>query len=198
MSLAINWNGNRPAGIDFETTGLQPGWHEIIQVGIAPMSDALEPPALEECFYEYIRPEHPERQDPEAAAVHGIDMEWLMDTAPSASEVADWLHEWFQSHNFPEGRKFVPIAHNWPFENGFLDAWIGSYHKEQLFHYHARDTAPVVGYLRDKNIPGVSEHLVSLSLGAVCNVFGVPNDRPHDALSDALACAELYRRLVDH
>jgi DNA polymerase III epsilon subunit-like protein len=194
--MSINWFGHVPAGVDFETTGLQAGYHEIIQVGVAPMKDDLSAPSLDECFYQYVRPEYPERQDPAAAAVHGIDLEWLMDTAPSADEVADWLREFFREQHFCEGKKFIPIAHNWPFENSFFDAWIGVVDKESMFHYHVRDTAVVCGYLKDKQVAGLAENNTSVSLTSMCSYFGIPNDRPHDALNDALVCAELYRLLV--
>ena len=35
-----------------------------------------------------------------------------------------------------------------------------------------------------------------VGLGSLCNKFNVTNESPHDALSDALAEAEVYRAMV--
>lgn len=194
--MNIAWHGNKPVGIDFETTGLQSGYHEIIQIGIPALTSDLRPDPDHAPFYEHIRPEYPERQSKEVAEIHGIDMEWLMDTAEPASVVAEWLTEWFRSLELPEGKRLVPIAHNWAFESAHLDAWLGAAHKETIFHYHARDTMSVCGYLKDRNVAHLADNDASLSLSPLCKYFGIENDRPHDALSDAYACAELYRQLT--
>lgn len=189
----MNFHGNLPAAIDFETTGLDPAEHEIIQVAVQPLTDDLFPHPIHPAFYETIRPVRPVTV--EAMAVNGLDLDALT-AAPEAAEVAMWLDEWFNQLGLPADRKLVPIAHNWAFENSFLNAWLGAPHKERLFHYHARDTAIVCGYLKDKEIAGLHENRVSLSLTKLCVYFGVANEKPHDALSDARACAELYRRLT--
>lgn len=193
--MSINWKGNRPAAIDFETTGLEAGRHEIIQVAVVVLNDDLTVDESVAPFVENIRPEHPERSDPAAMATNGLDLEDLQQYEP-ADVVAEWLLRWFEGLRLLEGRKLVPVAHNWAFESAFLDQWLGAPLKERVFHYHARDTAAVVGYLRDRNLAGLQENNVGLSLSKICPYFGVSNDRPHDAYHDALACGELYRRLV--
>lgn len=188
------FNGHLPASIDTETSGLAPYFHEIIQIAIQPLDGELRPHPTIKPFVEYIRPGNPERFTPEALAVNNLTIEFLMDVGRDADDVADDLDAWFAQLNLPAGRKLNPIAHNWSFECGFLDAWLGAENRERLFHYHVRDTMPVCGYLRDRGVAGFAD-APSISLAKLCERFGIVNERPHDALGDALACAELYRRL---
>ena len=57
------------AFIDVETTGLVPGWHEMIDMGVV-MTD-LEGNVLDSLFVRTL-PSHPERLSPGAAAVNGF------------------------------------------------------------------------------------------------------------------------------
>ena len=58
------------AFIDVETTGLVPGWHEMIDIGIAiTESDGR----LLDTLFVRIQPRHPERLSPGARAVNAFD-----------------------------------------------------------------------------------------------------------------------------
>jgi DNA polymerase III epsilon subunit-like protein len=174
------------ASIDFETTGLKFGWHEPIQLAVVALDDRFEPCDI---FQSLIRPEHPERQSVAAAATHGME---LPIDAPSAEIVADRLAAWCK------GRRLSPLAHNWSFEYGFLGAWLGEPLRDELFSYRGRDTAVLAAAVNDRAVlAGREAPFKSVSLAALCRHFGVVNEHAHDALSDALATARLYRRLLE-
>ena len=190
-------NGNLMVAIDFETTGDTAGYHEIIQIGVVPLDADLRPNKELRPFYHNIAPKHPERASMEASVIHGLNLADLMLNAPSSEKVADLLLEWFEALNLPVNKKLTPMAHNWAFECSFGKAWLGTKMFDHIFHFHPRDSMIFALSLKDKAaFAGEPAPFNHVGLRYLCKHFGVINETPHDALSDALAEAEVYRALV--
>jgi DNA polymerase III epsilon subunit-like protein len=187
--------GNILASIDVETTGTLPRTHEMVQLAVVLLDSTLRPNGL--AFSAYIRPEHTERLDPKAFEINGLTLEMLAD-APSACRAIDLFDEWFSTLPLPTGGKLVPLSHNWTFEYGFLTAWLGDAGRDHYFHYHARDAMILALSIKDQlALRGQEAPFESVALTNLCKVYGVVNTMPHDALADALAEAELYRRMLN-
>lgn len=193
----VNLNGNLLAAVDFETTGRRAGYHEPIQIAVVPLNSDIRPLPDIRPFYWNIAPRYPERQEPQAGHVHGLDLSDLMLHAPSQEKVADMLLEWWERLDLPVGKTLVPLAHNWAFESSFFKAWLGVDMADQLFHPHARDAMILALAMNDKAaFAGEPAPFSRVGLKALCSKFAVHNSRPHDALCDALAEAEVYRALL--
>lgn len=193
----VNLNGNVLAAIDFETTGRRAGYHEIIQIGIVPLNSDIRPLDGVRPFYTTVKPLYPERQERGAGYVHGLDINEIVLHAPEPGRVQDLLIEWFAKLELPFGKVLVPLAHNWAFESAFLKEWLGVDLNDQLFHSHARDSMLYAISLNDRAaFAGEAAPFNRVGLGSLCRRLGISNDRPHDALSDCLAEAELYRALL--
>jgi DNA polymerase III epsilon subunit-like protein len=185
------------ASVDVETTGTVPGHHEIMQIAVVPLNGDLRPMEGITPFYTNIRPEYPERVDERSWRVHGLSLDDLMNNAPNQDKVADLLVEWFESLDLPMSKKLVPLAHNWTFECGFLKAWLGPQAVDHLFHFHPRDAMVYALALNDKAaFAGLVPPFPSVSLSKLCSIFKVENVKPHDALCNALAEAEVYRAML--
>jgi DNA polymerase III epsilon subunit-like protein len=186
--------GNIIASIDVETTGLDPKHAEIIQIAVVPLDEKLRPG--DQLFYMNVRPDHPEWADPKSLAINGLTVEDLED-APSQERVADMLMEWAEKF-LPFGRKFIPLCHNYIFEHGFLNAWLGKKAFEHLFHYHPRDAMSLGISMKDRaGLLGQPVPFESVGLPNLCKHYGIVNDKPHDALADAIAEADLYRAMLN-
>jgi len=197
IQLAPYLDGHLMAAVDLETTGTQPGYHEIIQIAILPLDGNLRPMEGTLPFYTHIKPLHPERETPAATAKHKIPMTELMLHAPEQDRVADWLVEWFENLKLPFKHCLIPLAHNWAFESSFLKAWLGVSMVDQLFHSHARDGMLYAIALNDLAVfRGMKKPFNYVSLGALCHQLGIVNINAHDALSDSIAEAEVYRALL--
>jgi len=87
----VHLNGNLLASIDLETTGLQAGYHEPIQIAIVPLNSDIRPLEGVRPFYTTIRPDFPERQE-KAGYVHGLKIEDLILHAqrPAKSKTCWW------------------------------------------------------------------------------------------------------------
>jgi DNA polymerase III epsilon subunit-like protein len=195
----VHLNGRLLAAIDYETTGLIAGYNEIIQIGIVPLTADLRPNPEIRPFYHNIAPEFPERQEPGAGCIHGLDLNDLMLNAPSKDRVADLLVDWWERLELPSTKHLIPLAHNWSFESSFGKAWLGDSLFNSIFHSHARDGMLFAGSLNDiAAFAGLPIPFPLVGLNALARQLGVVNENPHDALSDSLAEAEVYRCLVQH
>ena len=137
------------AFIDVETTGLVPGWHEMIDIGIA-MTDVNGRP-LDSLFLR-IQPQHPERLSPGARTVNAFDpARWKTLGALSPAAAVDSI---LAFHRRVAGsRPTLMVAFNSQFDAAFLDhlfrAGGGSW--RDMYHYFVLDLpsmAWIVG-LRD-------------------------------------------------
>jgi DNA polymerase-3 subunit epsilon len=189
-------NGNLIVAIDLETTGLEPGYHEIIQVAVVPLDAQYQQSA--EAFYTFVRPAYPERQCVEARDRHHLPMEELL-AAPDSERVQDLLMEWVDQlrRGMPAHCRLIPLAHNWVFEAGFLRTWLGTDLMNKVFHFQARDGMLFANSLNDREVlAGRPALFPRVGLDALGAQLGVINTRPHDALADCIAEAEVYRTLL--
>jgi len=196
----VHLNGHLLTAMDYETTGLIDGYHEIIQVAIVPLDADLRPRRDLRPFYHNISPLYPERQGVGGARiVHGMDVYWLKENAPSAERISDMLVEWFEKLDLPVGKKLVPLCHNFEFESRFSIAWLGHSMFNDLFYWQARDGMRLAISLNDRAaFAGETVPFNRIGLNPLCEKFGVVNENPHDALSDSYAEAEVYRSLLIH
>lgn len=195
----VHLNGNLMVAIDFETTGLEPGFHEIIQIGIVPLNSDFCPNTELRPFYHNLAPKYPERQQAGAGQVHKLNLEDLILHSPSSERVADLLVDWWHSLDLPENKTLVPLGFNWEFEVGHGRHWLGYDLFNMLFHGHARDGMRLAISLNDRAaFAGEPIPFPYVGLKALCKYFGIINENPHDALSDALSEAKVYRALLHH
>jgi DNA polymerase III epsilon subunit-like protein len=193
----LHLNGNLMVSVDLETTGRQPGFHEIIQIACVPLGPDLKPAADLQPFYTEVRPDFPERAEKQAMCKHSIPMEELLLHAPTQDKVRDLFVEWFERLDLPFKKSLVPLAHNWAFEASFLKAWMGINLFEDLWFSLARDGMLLALAINDRAaFRGEEIPFNRVGLGSLCNKFGVVNASAHDALADALAEAEVYRALL--
>ncbi len=186
--------GSRLAVVDLETTGTTAGKHEIVQIAVVPLNDDLNPTGQH--FYANICPEFSERADPKSLEINGLTLDEL-EGCPDAAMTASLLDEWVQSLGLHTGCRLIPIAHNWVFEHSFLTAWLGAIGRESIFHYHPRDTMILALTINDgAALHGKPAPFKSVGLPELCKQLQIVNTKPHDALADCLAEAELYRKLL--
>ena len=161
---------------DTETTGLEPHLgHRVIEVAALELVNDLP---TGKHFHALI---HPERDIPEdATRIHGITLAHLADK-PRFAEIVDELLAFFGEGHL--------IAHNAPFDFGFLNAELERLGRPVLMAERMIDTLA----LAKTRFPGMPN-----SLDALCRRFAIDLSArtTHNALLDCRLLADVYVELT--
>lgn len=193
----IHFNGNLLCAVDVETTGLIPGHHDIWQVAILPLDSFIKPLKSVIPFYMDIKIKSPENIDSKAVKLPRQEFALRQQYAIESFSCADLLDEWFDRLKLPFNKRIIPLAQNWPFDRSFLIEWLGISSFEHIFHPVYRDTMVATAFDSDLSDFRAEKILFTQhNLSFISTRLGVQNQKPHDALQDAVTTAECYRRLL--
>ena len=168
--------------VDLETSGLDAETDEILSIGYVPVIDGRV--RLDGAAHHLVRPRR--RVPAETAVIHGL-LDDALGTAPPLAEVLPRLLEALN------GR--VAIAHHARIERRFLSAACRRLYGQPL-------DAPFVCTLAlERRFLALRSQPVEdggLRLGASRARYGLPRYPVHNALTDALATAELFLAQAAH
>ena len=175
--------------IDFETSGLDPRSHEIVSVGLVPMS--LERIRASESRHWILRPRR--AVGATAISLHGITHAQI-ESAPDLDSILGELLALLA------GRVLVVHCHQ--IERGFLAAALRERIGESI-EFPVIDTMAIEARIRRPATAGLLERLLgrappSIRLADSRARYGLPRYRPHHAPTDALASAELLQAQIAH
>lgn len=177
------------AFVDVETTGLVPGYHEMIDIGIV-MTD-LEGNELGALFLR-IQPEHPERTSEGARAVNAFDADRWQDMQALAP--GDAIEQIVQFHQETAGEKNVlMVAFNSQFDTAFLDHLFRSRDRSwrELYHYFVLDLPSMAWSLGIHGLTGTH-------IAGVLDIEDEPHVAElHTGITGARLNARIYRGLLE-
>lgn len=190
-------NGHLMAAVDVETTGLNPLAHDLYQVAILPLDKELEPMAGCQPFYMNIRPTRPQNINFNAVKIGKFNYMDIMKYAVEPDNAADLLELWLNNLNLPLGKKIMPVWSNGCFDRDFLIPWLGDELYNQFFHGLTRDTQDLAMAINDRfALAGQPLPFNRVGLNSLAAVLGIVNENPHDALSDCITTAAVYKALL--
>jgi DNA polymerase III epsilon subunit-like protein len=199
-----HWNGHQLCAVDVETSGTNEFWHEILQICILPLDSMCRPRKDVIPFYIEIKPEFPNRVDPEAMSITRLNLAKITHRGFEQEAARDLLLDWIKKLELPitaygRSKCIMPLGHNYVFDRGFIRSWLGSDFYDTVFWGHYRDTMEAALYMNDRAAMHAEKvPFPKVSLAALCNKLNVDYDpqKAHDALEDCVATAECYRRLL--
>ncbi|MDO6621065.1 MULTISPECIES: exonuclease domain-containing protein [unclassified Shewanella] len=161
--------------IDLEMTGLDPHNDQIISIGIVPIEHGAIP--LSKALQVMVTIDGSVGQ---SAAVHGIIDNHLTE-ALSLTQAMAWL--------LAQTQGSILLAHHAPMDISFIQSHLEKVYKRSI-------KLPFIDTLAIEKQRLLRQHDVlqegSLRLDACRKRYGLPTYYGHDALTDALACAELF------
>lgn len=192
-------NGHLLCAVDVETTGLEVGKHEIIQIAVLPLDFDLKPSTTLMPFDMKLKPENLPSIDVGAITVNKLKIANLILTGHDSYAAADLFVEWFQNLGLPEGKRIMPLASNWVFDKSFIQEWMGFHNFNYVFDGRYRDLMCCALYLNDKaDIQTEQYPFPKVNLAYIANCLKVPfeADYCHNALYDCALTAACYREIL--
>jgi len=179
------------ASIDIETTGLNEGYHEMIELAITQFDDNLDPTGIK--FVSYVKPSERgvKLAEPKAVECNGLDLELLHRTAPTPSQVRYALIQW--KEELFGSAKIMPLGHNFAsFDKVFLKLFMTPDIYNEMFDYHIRDTFVLAQSLID-----AGKIKCSTSMHGLCDFFNIEYKNAHSAYGDTLLTLQVYKCLIN-
>ena len=145
--------------VDLETTGLNPNYHEMIDIGIIIINQNLE---IKGQYFSKVLPSFPERIDPMAQNINGFDLQrWTQEEAISEEELINQMNIFLNSYI----GKPIFIAFNSWFDSGFVRYLLNehNYKFNDWFDYRVLDIPSIAlacGYF--PKTPDFNEKLATL------------------------------------
>lgn len=175
--------------IDVETTGLEPGSHEMIDIGA--IYTTLDGEELGR-FFVRIHPDHPERAGDIARSINGFDeARWeRLGAVSEAKAVADFVA--FHNRITCE-RTAIFTAFNAYFDRAFVDAWLKEEGHEgfrALFTYFVLDLPSLAWGAGHRDLSGAA---LAASVGVAPET---EDPLKHTGLSGAAFNLSLYRAIT--
>lgn len=145
--------------VDVETTGLNPNYHEMIDIGIIIINQNLE---IKGQYFSKVLPSFPERIDPMAQNINGFDLQrWTQEEAISEEELINQMNIFLNNYI----GKPIFIAFNSWFDSGFVRNLLNEYDYKfnDWFDYRVLDIPSIAlacGYF--PKTPDFNEKLATL------------------------------------
>ena len=145
--------------VDVETTGLNPNYHEMIDIGIIIINQNLE---IKGQYFSKVLPSFPERIDPMAQNINGFDLQrWTQEEAISEEELINQMNIFLNNYI----GKPIFIAFNSWFDSGFVRNLLNehNYKFNDWFDYRVLDIPSIAlacGYF--PKTPDFNEKLAAL------------------------------------
>ena len=145
--------------VDVETTGLNPNYHEMIDIGIIIINQNLE---IKGQYFSKVLPSFPERIDPMAQNINGFDLQrWTQEEAISEEELINEMNIFLNNYI----GKPIFIAFNSWFDSGFVRNLLNEYDYKfnDWFDYRVLDIPSIAlacGYF--PKTPDFNEKLATL------------------------------------
>ena len=128
-SSMVHTNGHLLCAVDVETTGLTPGYHDVIQVAILPLDAKIKPIKEIIPFYLNMTPHYPEHIDQGLLRSGKVRVMEIIKSGIDPDKGADYFDEWFEALNLPitqrEHKRIMPLWTKGSIDKDFLREWLG-------------------------------------------------------------------------
>ena len=176
------------AHLDVETTGLLPGYHEMIDLGI--VYTDLEGNIIDSLFIR-IQPKHPERLSEGAYRVNAFNPDvWKSKGAVSPKKAVNIVIGFHKKS--ATDKSVLLVAYNSPFDLAFIDCLFrdAGHSWRELYHYFVLDIPSMAWAKGYRGLTGSS----------LASVLGIPAETHvahlHTGITGAMFNVQLYQALM--
>ena len=178
------------AAIDIETTGLDPRYHDIIEIAVQPLDEAFEPSSDIPPFVARIKARRPQNASARAMEVNGLDLNDGDEYHEFLARLLAWQEEY-------RVEKIRMLGQNADFDRSFIEANIPELGR-MLGHRDLRDSQRLACAYNDLvRMKTGKPAFEKLGLSDLRKALGIEGSQEHRALDDALDAARVYKALLE-
>jgi DNA polymerase-3 subunit epsilon len=178
------------AAIDLETTGLDPHFHDIIEIAIQPLDGSFEPLADIPPFVARIKARRPQNASAKAMEVNGLSLNDGDEYHEFLAHLLAWLEEY-------RIEKIQMLGQNADFDRSFIEANIPELGR-MLGHRFISDSQRLACAYNDLvRLRTGKPAFEKLGLSDLRKALGIEGSQEHRALDDALDATKVYKVLLD-
>lgn len=203
MPSSVFWgmqhlNNNVLCGLKTELTGPDPEMHELIEVAVVPVNQMLEIHEDYPLFNLRVRPMEPNPFDDfKECRLSRSEIAQACLRAFDRDKVADLLLDWFHGMHLPFRKKIIPLTYNFPRERQILINWLGYEKYNEMFSEDHRDILVAAHYMNDRQCVKAEPVVYNKqTLSWLAKIHNVQPVERGTACSDALLCAQVYKRML--
>jgi len=175
---------------DVETTGLKPGYHEIIQLAAIILDDDLNELGRGQFR---VQAKHWDRMEKEAMMTTGINPATWTATHSTPEESIDKMYNFVVS-NTTSYNNITLLAHNIEFDMSHLQSFLKE--NDRPFNFKPQNKLDTMQMARVWSmVNGINIKYYSLSF--LCEFFEIELNNAHDAMADIDATVKIAKYIVD-
>lgn len=197
-------NGDLLCAMDVETTGLNPGFHEVYEIAIIPLDADFKPDRRYKPLDIMIMPDFPDKIDWSGIAACGNKkrLERAQAQGLTIESAHSLINRWFEGLQLI-GKKIAPLTHNGIFDMAHLRSFLGQLTFDYMINTsQTRDTmylARCINDLFDQKVQNFPYPKVDLKYLCLCtDIDSQKYGKTHQAFIDALLTAEIYSAQMAH
>lgn len=188
---------NTLCAMAIKTTGDDPRKCDIVEICVLPLDNYAEPSRKHIPFYNQIAPFRVENIDFSTATATKANIRQASMQGIEPSAAADYFEEWVRSIGTPEGKKIIPLCHNWPVMREYLITWLGYRNFQFLFSPYYRDVMAMAMFTNDNLLQCARRtKYAAYELYRICDAHAIEFSNKDDVMVRASKIAKLYSLMI--
>lgn len=195
---AGHFNHHRHVAVSIKTTGLNPDFHELVQICIFPLNSKLELSKDIIPFYMNIKPLKPKiNLQLSKGLITANRYNEIKENADLSQTVASLFDSWMETQiKLADWKKLKVLTYDWPHKQEFIKKWLGSYNFNEYFSNEYRDILSVAAFANDyadtysQQIP-----YPKVFISFIANILDVEYKFLDESIIHCKNICEIYRRM---
>lgn len=198
---ASHFNHHRHVAISIKTTGLDPEYHELVQITVFPLNAKLELSKQTIPFYVDMKPLKPKINLQLSKGLISLKKyEEIKENANTPQVVASLFDDWMENEiKLAEWKKLKVLTYDWPLKQRFVRKWLGDYNFDCYFSNEYRDILSIAPFMND-----YADHYTQqipypkVFFSFICNILSVNYNFYDESIIHCKNICEVYKRMRQH